>query len=145
MNKAQICAWFNLLITLSLVAIHATAFFIIATTGPIPPTLNLVGFIVVFALIAIFTVLLRRKVGLSPVGFDERDRMISKRARTAAYVVLWVILACGCLLPWFLYGVEATVTIPVAMFPVLLYAAFIVTVFIHSAAVLIQYGRGGKS
>ena len=144
MNKAQKCAWFNLLITFSLAVIHAAAFFIIATIGPIPPALNLVGFIVVFVLIAIFAILFRRKVGLSSVDFDERDMVIGKRARLAAYIAMWILLACGCLVPWFLYGVKAVVEIPVALFPVMLYAAFIVTVFIHSAAILIQYGRGGS-
>ena len=44
MNKAQKCAWFNVILTLVMIALHGAAFLMIATMGYVPGTLNTIGF-----------------------------------------------------------------------------------------------------
>jgi len=104
MNKAQKCALFNLIVTVVLLALHGSAFAIIATVGPVPKILNAAGFFVAFALIGVSALLYQRKQRLSEADFDERDRLISKRALAIAYISLWAIVIAGCIASWVVIG-----------------------------------------
>jgi len=144
MNKAQKCALFNLIVTVVLLALHGSAFAIIATVGPVPKILNAAGFFVAFALIGVSALLYQRKQRLSEADFDERDRLISKRALAIAYISLWAIVIAGCIASWVVIGPAGTLSIPACVLPVLAYGVFIIIMLVHSLAVLIQYGWKGK-
>lgn len=142
MNKALKCAWFNLILTLVIVGLHAAAFVLIFKIGYVPRTLDTIGFFVVFGLIGIGAVVIKRKQKLSAVDFDERDHFINKRVLAIDYFLLLALLIGGCVAGWFLMGPEGVVRIYVLCF--LLYVSFLLAMLVHSVATIIMYGRGSK-
>jgi len=143
MNKALKCAWFNLTTTLLLASLHAVAFILIFKIGHVPKVLNTIGFVVVFALLAIMSVVFKRKQKLSKIDFDERDNFINKRVLVVDYCLLWGLLLAGCIASWFLMGPDGIVRVYALC--ALLYASFLLTMITHSLATIILYGKGGKS
>ncbi len=140
MNKAQKCAWFNLVLTLVIIALHSAAFLTIAMKGYVPGTLNTIGFIVVFGLIGISAVIFKRKQKFSEVEFDERDKFINKRVLVVDYFFIWAILLAGCVIFWHYLGPEGTVRVYALC--ALLYGLFLVAMIVHSLTTLILYGSG---
>lgn len=140
MNKAQKCAWFNLVLTLVITVLHASAFLMIAYRGYLPQRLNTIGFIVVFGLIGISAVIFKRKQKFSEVEFDERDKFINKRALVVDYFFLWVLLIICCVVFWYYLGPDGTVRIYALCG--LLYGLFLAAMLVHSLATLILYGSG---
>ncbi len=143
MNKAQKCAWFNLTLTLVMIALHGAAFLMIAMKVYLPRTLNMIGFIVVFGLIGVSAVIFRRKQKFSKVEFDERDKFINKRVLVLDYFFLWAALLAGCVIFWRYLGPDGTVRVYALC--ALLYGLFLIAMIVHSLATLILYGRSGKN
>ena len=140
MNKAQKCAWFNLILTLVITALHGAAFLMIAYRGYVPRTLNTTGFVVVFGLIGTAAVIFRRKQKFSEVEFDERDKSINKKVLVINYFFLWFILIAGCVIFWYYLGPEGTVRVYALC--ALLYGLFLIAMIVHSLTTLILYGSG---
>ena len=140
MNKALKCAWFNLILTLVMMALHGAAFILIFKIGYVPGTLNTIGFFVVFGLIGISAVIFKRKQKFSQVEFDERDKFISKKVLAIDYFLLWGLLITGCVAGWFLMGAEGTVKVYALC--ALLYGSFLLAMLVHSLTTIILYGKG---
>ena len=140
MNKAQKCAWFNLVLTLVMVVLHSAAFLMIATMGYVPRTLNTIGFFVVFGLIGISAVIFKRKQKFSEVEFDERDKFINKRVLVVDYFFIWFILITCCVIFWHYLGPEGTVRVYALC--ALLYGLFLAAMIVHSLTTIILYGSG---
>ena len=140
MNKAQKCAWFNVTLTLVMIALHSAAFLMIATKGYVPKQLNTAGFIVVFGLIGIAVVVFKRKQKFSEVEFDERDKFINKRVLVVDYFFIWAVLLAGCVIFWHYLVPEGTVRVYALC--ALLYGLFLAAMIVHSLATLILYGSG---
>ena len=86
--------------------------------------------------------LIRKVETQAGVNFDERDKLIIKKAVIIAFVVVSVVLiACYTLT---LFSLGETGFISVSKLPVIVYAASILFIFACSLAVLIQYGCGKK-
>lgn len=90
--------------------------------------------------------------GLGPLVFkkdegaitcDERDQVINRRAALAAFATAYLFVGLVCMLPFFVLGPNGSIS--VIWLPMIFMGAALVTFFIHSMAILIQYGRGGKS
>lgn len=142
MNKALRCAWFNLTVTLLLASLHAAAFILIFKIGYIPKILNTIGFVIVFAILTITSVVFHRKQKLSNIDFDERDNFINKRVLAIDYFLLWSLLITGCIASWFLVGPDGIVKVYVLC--ALLYASFLLAMVVHSSTTIILYGKGAK-
>ena len=140
MNKAQKCAWFNVILTVVMIVLHGAAFLMIATKGYVPGPVNTVGFIVVFGLIGVSAVIFKRKQKFSEVEFDERDKFINKRVLVVDYFFIWAVLLAGCVIFWRCLGPEGTVRVYALC--ALLYGAFLVAMIVHSLTTLILYGSG---
>ncbi len=140
MNKAQKYAWFNLTLTLVMIALHSAAFLMIAMMGYVPRTLDAIGFFVVFGLIGVSAVIFKRKQKFSEVEFDERDKFINKRVLVVDYFFIWAILLAGCVIFWRYLGPDGTVRVYALC--ALLYGLFLVAMIVHSLATLILYGSG---
>jgi hypothetical protein len=85
--------------------------------------------------------------GLAPLIFkkdkgkvtcDERDRLINNRAAVAAFASAYLVTGLACMLPFFILGIEATVS--VTWLPSIFMAAGLTAFFVHSVAILVQYG-----
>jgi len=76
------------------------------------------------------------------ITFDERDRMIHKRAVLAAFVVLWLYFITACVTAWLVVGPRGSISVNVM--PLTLVGGVAIFTFAQIVATLIQYGRGGK-
>ncbi len=132
MNKAQKCAWFNLIMAAIFLGVYATRMLCIPSRF-----LDGLAFFFVFGVIGLFVLLFRKKQGV--VEFDERDKLINKRSLLAGYFVIWGFFITACIVPYLMFG--PTGSIPIYIMPVILYGTFIVVMLVHSVAVLVQYGR----
>ena len=138
MNKAQKCAWFNLIITLFILGLHVSAFTIIAHNGAIPRKLNVAGFGAIFILICLSAISYQRKNRPSEAELDEHDRFINKRVLAIDCFLLWVILISACVIAWLKIGPEGTIRVYALV--VLLYTVFIVAMLVHALTTLMLYG-----
>lgn len=76
------------------------------------------------------------------ITFDERDRLIHKRAVLAAYVVLWLYFITACVTAWLVVGPCGSISVNVM--PLTLVGGVAIFTFVQVVATLIQYGRGNK-
>ncbi len=72
---------------------------------------------------------------------DERDRLINNRAAVAGFCAAFLVTGLACMLPFFILGPEATIS--VTWLPNIFMAAGLATFFVHSVAILVQYGWRG--
>jgi hypothetical protein len=68
--------------------------------------------------------------------FDEREKMINKRAFSFAAMGLTVFLACVCFIPFFVLGGQNVVK--VYYLPLIFFCSLFAAQFVHSMAILIQ-------
>jgi len=139
MNKTQKGAWCGLVLVVFLLMIPAIDI-IDKSLGSL--LTHLIGYSVGLPLL-ILVIYLIRKIDTQPgVNFDERDQLIIKKAVITALAVVAIALIAWYILTLFSLG--ETGLISVSKLPVVVYAAFILFIFICSSAVLIQYGQKGK-
>lgn len=69
---------------------------------------------------------------------DERDQLINNRAAVAGFCAAFLVTGLACMLPFFVLGPEATIS--VVWLPNIFMAAGLATFFVHSVAILVQYG-----
>ncbi len=138
MNGMQKRAWFGVIISVFLFVM-----LIALVTSRLGTPRNLrfllpVGIcgLVVSAVISI------RKKGRNHVEIDERDKLISARALAGAHLFLWALLIAVCIVPQFTIGQEKP--IPLGVLPLMLIVVLIITNFVHSLAILVQYGWSVK-
>jgi len=74
--------------------------------------------------------------------FDERDKVINKRAAFVSFVVVWLYFVIACITVWWMFGPQGSVS--VNLLPAILIGGLIVIIIVRSVAILIQYGMGGK-
>jgi hypothetical protein len=91
--------------------------------------------LVVSSLAGLGGYLLLRNKGFG-AHFDEREKMIYKRAFVWAAIALLAFLACVCFIPFFVLGGANSVR--VLYLPVIFLSTLFVGQLVHSAAVLIQ-------
>ena len=145
MNKTQRVAWVNLVTTLLCLTIIGYIFFNIAILKKMPEGLldRSWPLIVFFVLIGWVFVWMRRRQSPKEVDADEHDELIKKRAAMVGFVSVSVVLLVASVIPLFILGEDGCVpawTLPLVNLGVLLIAGTI-----HSAAILVQYGWGGKN
>ena len=134
MSKLQKSAWINL-IAVSMCAVVSGAGFSLLSL------LNAKGvdFIFVFFIVGSLTglgicVFYRKK---SPeAGFDEREKMIYRRAFGMATYALTIFLGCICIIPFFVLGGQNV--IKVYYLPLIFLSTLFAAQFVHSIAILIQ-------
>lgn len=108
MNKAQKCAWFNLIMAAIFLVVYATRILCIPNRF-----LDGLAFFFVFGVIGLFVLLFRKKQGV--VEFDERDKLIHKRSLLAGYFVIWGFVITVCIVPYLIFGPKGS--IPVYIMP----------------------------
>jgi hypothetical protein len=144
MNRIQKMAWWMLIwisagVIIAAIAV-AVAHFIVGMPWPIARAgLGLAG-IAGFGGLA--SLIFKKDKG--KVTCDERDRLINSRAAVAGFCAAFLVTGLGCMLPFFVLGPEATVS--VVWLPNIFGAAGFAVFLVHSIAILVQYGwKGEKS
>ena len=136
MNKTQKSAWFNLIMTATLLVLLPIKILCLPSRF-----LDGLAFFFVIGVMGLFVLIFRKKQGM--VEFDERDKLIHKRCLLAGYFVIWGFFITACIVPYLMFG--PTGSIPVYIMPVILYGTFIIAMLVHSVLILVQYGRGGTN
>ena len=134
MSKLQKSAWFNLGMCTVCISISALCVYFLASRNAKGVDYLLVCFIVA-CLTAPITYIAYKKKGIES-GFDERERMIYRRAFSIAVIGLIVFLACVCVVPFFALGGQSL--IKVYYLPLIFFSSLFAAQFVHSTAILIQ-------
>jgi hypothetical protein len=134
MSKLQKSAWINL-IAVTICAIVAGAGFSLLVLLNAKGIDQICIFFTVGSLTGLGIYVFYRKK--SPeAGFDEREKMIYKRAFRLADCALTLFLGCVCIIPFFVLGGQNV--IKVYYLPLIFLSTLFAGQFVHSAAILIQ-------
>ena len=141
MNRIQKMAWWMAIwvsagVILAAIAVAVLLFIVgmpwsIARAG--------LGFIGIAGFGGLASMIFKKDPG--KVTCDERDRLINNRAAVAGFCAAFLVTGLACMLPFFVLGTEAT--IPVVWLPNIFGAAGLTAFFVHSVAILVQYGWRG--
>jgi hypothetical protein len=140
MNRAQKIAW-CLVITISVgVIAGCVAFGVLYFTVGMPKAAAGFAFVGIAGLGGFAPLFIKKDKGR--VGFDERDRLIKRRAALAGFTASFLFAGLACMIPFCIFGPKASIS--VTWLPNIWCGTFLTAFFVHSVAVLIQYGWGGK-
>ena len=136
MSKLQKSAWFNLGIVTS-GSLVAMLCFVVAG-GRIEKGFNYINVILCLVTISIIipiVLIIHRKKSYES-GFDEREKIINRRATVLSLSGLVVFLYLACFIPFLALG--GGNTIKIIYLPVIFICTVFTAQFIHSSAILIQ-------
>jgi hypothetical protein len=138
MNRIQKMAWWMLIWISAGVILAAIAVAVLSFIIGMPWSIARAG--LAFIGIAGFGGLasLIFKKDKSKITCDERDRLINNRAAIAAFTSAYLVTGLACMLPFFVLGPAATIS--VTWLPDIFMAAGLTAFFVHSVAILVQYG-----
>ena len=134
MSKLQKAAWFNLGMVTVCMIISMPCFFFLTWRNAKGVVYILIFFVVACITTPVFYILYRKKS--YEAGFDEREKMINRRAFVFAAIGLTIFLACVCFIPFFVLGGQNV--IKVYYLPLIFLSTLFAAQFVHSAAILIQ-------
>ena len=140
MNRYQKLAWFNLIViavTIIVTSIAVTIEFHIRGYSEIGP-----WFVVILVLLSYTPKMFKKPQSESGVLSDERDSFILKRALSFAYTSFWILFFLSSFLLFIFLGPRSSV--PTITLPLMVFAGALFMKIVCSAAILVQYGRGGK-
>jgi hypothetical protein len=134
MSKLRKSAWINLIAVTICAIVSGAGFSLLILLNAKGIDLILIFFIV-GSLTSLGVYMFYRKK--SPeAGFDEREKMINRRAFSYAAIGLMVFLSCVCYIPFFVLGDQNVVK--VYYLPLIFLSTLLAAQFVHSIAILIQ-------
>lgn len=141
MNRAQKIAWV-FVGTTSLAVVVTIAFIaILYFRFGMPKALYGFGAIGVAGLGGFAPLFIKKDKG--KVTFDERDKLINKRATLAGFTGAYMFVIAACVTPFFILGPQGNISVKwLAQIPI---GACVITFFAHSIAILSQYGWRNKN
>jgi len=141
MNKLQKMAWCQLAIIVVTLSATTTTIAILNYKYGMPAARSGLGILGFLGLLGLTEIIFRPKREKNE--FDERDALIQKRSTLLAYSAFWVIFVLGSMTAWGIIGPEGHISVNVL--PLMVGSAGILVISVRSVAILVQYGRGGKS
>ena len=140
MNRAQKTAWL-LVITISAgFVLSCIAVVILYIKTGMPTALAGFMFMAVAAFGGLGPLIFKKDKG--NITFDERDKSIKRRAALAGFGTSYLLVGLACMIPFFILGPKASIS--VIWLPYIFGGAGLSMFFVHSVAILIQYGWTGK-
>ena len=140
MNRVQKIAW-SLVITISLgFILSCIAVAILYVKLGMPKALAGLGFMGIAGLGGFSPLIFRKDKG--KVTFDERDKLIKRRAALAGFATSYLFVGLACMIPFSILGLKASIS--VTWLPNIFMGAALSAFFVTSVAILVQYGWGGK-
>lgn len=134
MSKLQKSAWFNLGMVTVCMIISMPCFFFLTWRNAKGVDYIIIFFVVACITAPLFYIIYRKKS--YEADFDEREKMINKRAFSFAAMGLMIFLACVCIIPYFALGGQNV--IKVYYLPLIFLGTLFAAQFVHSMAILIQ-------
>ena len=140
MNRAQKIAW-SFVVTISIAfLLSCIAIAILYIKVGMPKALAGLGFMGIAGLGGFSPLIFRKDTG--KVIFDERDKLIKRRAALAGFGASYLFVGLACMIPFSILGPKASIS--VTWLPNIFMGTGLSLFFVTSVAVLVQYGRGGK-
>ena len=140
MNRAQKTAWL-LVITISAgFVLSCTAVVILYIKSGMPTALAGFAFMAVAAFGGLGPSIFKKDKG--KVTFDERDKLIKKKAALAGFTASFLFAGLACMTPFFIFGPKASIS--VSWLPNIWAGTFLTAFFVYSIAILVQYGWSDK-
>jgi len=140
MNREQKIAWSFVIATSLGFVCSIIAVAILYVKVGMPKALAGLGFLGIAGLGGLAALIFKKDTGKG--AFDERDAVIKERAGLAGYTASFLFVGLACMIPFFILGPKATIS--VSWLPRIFNGAVISHFFVHSIAVLIQYGWEAK-
>ena len=144
MNRVQKIAW-SLVITISFgFILSCIAVAILYVKFGMPKAVAGLGFMGVAGLGGFSPLIFKKDKG--KVTFDERDRLIKRRAALAGFATSYLFVCLACMIPFSILGPKASIS--VIWLPNIFGGAALSAFFVTSLAILVQYGwrnKGEKS
>ncbi len=138
MNRVQKIAWF-FVITISIAVLLSTvAIGILYAKVGLPKAMAGMAFLGIAGIGGFGPLIFKKDKG--PVTCDERDVIINSRAALAGFGAAYMVVGLACMLPFFILGTNSRIS--VTWLPMIFMGAGLSSFFMHSIAILIQYGRG---
>ena len=97
----------------------------------------------IMALLKFNRFLFKKPESASGVVSDERDSFIIKRAVSFAYTTFWIVFVLSTFLSFLIIGPRNSV--PTITLPLMALGGAVLMKILSSAAILVQYGRGGNN
>lgn len=140
MTRYQKTAWFNLIVIGAAILLTSIAIVVESLIRGY----STVGwwFVTILALLKLTPRLFKRPQSPGGVVSDERDDLILKRAVLQAWTAFWWVFVALCFLLFLLVGSRNSV--PTIALPLIALGAGLFLKIACSAAILVQYGRGGQ-
>ena len=165
MNRYEKIAWFNLAVISVSIVLYFALFFSLRTSYPLNVSLKIsFAAFALMGFIGLGPTLFKKKRGGQgntinddsdgqgtlryDEEFDERDRLIQRRAQLHGFKVFWVILVVSVMIAWvFLRFISPdgtgagtmSVTIDVDMIPLMLLPGYIILMLAYSLSTIMQY------
>lgn len=132
MSRLQKAAWFNLVTITICIMISIPCLFFLARRNAKGIDYLLICFVIACLLSPVAYMLVKK----SFEAYDEREKMINRRAFTISVLGLIIFLACVCTIPFFVLGGQNV--IKVYYLPLIFFCSLFAAQFVHSTAILIQ-------
>jgi len=140
MNRVQKIAW-SFVVTISVAfLLSCIAIAILYVKVGMPKALAGLGFMGIAGLGGFSTLIFQTEKG--KVTLDERDRLINRRAALAGFGTSYLLVGIACMIPFFILGPKASIS--VTWLPCIFGGVGLSMFFVHSVAILFQYGWAGK-
>ena len=140
MNRARKIAW-SLVVTISLgFILSCIAVAILYVKIGMPKAIAGLAFMGIAGLGGFSPLIFRKDKG--KVTFDERDKLIKRRAALAGFAASYLFVGLACMIPFSVLGPKASVS--VVWLPNIFAGAALSAFFVTSIAILIQYGWRDK-
>ena len=141
MNRMQKMAWSMVIATLLGVVASAVAVALLYAKVGMPKALAGLAGMSLAGLGGLSPLIFRKDRG--NITFDERDRLIKRRAALAGFGTAYMLVGLACMIPFFILGPKATIS--VRWLPLIFMGAGMSHFFAFSVAIVVQYGRADKS
>ena len=136
MNRVQKIAW-SFVVTISVAfLLSCIAIAILYFKVGMPKALAGLGFMGIAGLGGFSPLIFQTENG--KVTLDERDRLINRRAALAGFGTSYLLVGLVCMIPFFILGPKASIS--VIWLPYIFGGAGLSMFFVHSVAILVQYG-----
>ena len=142
MNKTQKGAWVVLVLTAVLLIFGATIPLAWFSEVPALRTLPLLFFALVWIVMGLSFIFLRKKQSRTEVDIDERDVAIKRKAFFASYITLWILILIAYIISTAILGEEGS--IKVVFLPIIIFGLFLFCMLAYSVTILVQYGQRGE-
>jgi len=140
MNKTRKGAMAVMVISILLLVFSMTIPLAWLYKVPVLKILPLVFLVLSYIAMGLSIIFFRKKQSPSEPDFDERDRIIKRKAILASYITLWILVFLGCTIPFMI--TDQCGIMPVSLLPIALFIMFIIVMLVYSLTILMQYGRG---